>query len=73
MGFSLSGGVSSSSGPVSILVGSTSDLTTVDAYVGKGSGDTDIIFIALRNSNGEQVFMYPNSTKNGVVVSATRP
>jgi hypothetical protein len=70
MGFRLTGG---GGGSASSLTGSTSDLTTADAYIGKGTSDTDIIFIALRNTNGDQVFIYPNSTKNGVVVKDTRP
>ena len=43
------------------------------AYVGDGTSDPDIAFIALRNSAGVQVFIYPNSTGNGLVVSTVHP
>ncbi|HNW88193.1 MAG TPA: hypothetical protein PKN48_00890 [Bacteroidales bacterium] len=48
-------------------------LNDARVYVGNGIGDADIAFIALRNSAGVQVFIYPNSTGNGIVVSTVHP
>lgn len=45
----------------------------VDAILGRGTTDTDITFIALRNANGVLAYIYPNSTPDGVTVSTTKP
>jgi hypothetical protein len=47
--------------------------TNVDARLGRGSSDTDITYIALRNANGTIVYLYPNSSGNGLNVSTTIP
>lgn len=47
--------------------------TGVDAIIGRGTSDTDITYIALRNSAGILCYIYPNSTGNGIVVRTTAP
>jgi hypothetical protein len=43
------------------------------AEFGRGSGDKDITYLALRNASGTQVFIYPNAGGTGVTVSTTAP
>jgi hypothetical protein len=47
--------------------------TNVDAELGRGTSDTDITYLALRNANGTKCYIYPNAAGNGIVVSTTKP
>lgn len=44
-----------------------------DAEIGRGTTDTDITFIALRNASGAKCYIYPNATGDGIEVSTTKP
>jgi len=44
-----------------------------DAEIGRGTTDTDITFIALRNASGTKCYIYPNATGDGITVSTTKP
>jgi len=41
--------------------------------VGRGTTDTDIVYLLLRNADGEVSYIFPNATQNGIVVQATKP
>ena len=41
--------------------------------LGRGTTDTDVVYIALRNSDGELAYMFPNATQNDITVQATKP
>jgi len=41
--------------------------------IGRGTGDTNITFIKLFNTDGEVAYIYPNADQNGIVVQATHP
>ena len=41
--------------------------------IGRGTTDTDVVYIALRNSDGELAYIFPNATQNGITVQATKP
>lgn len=41
--------------------------------IGRGTTDTDITFIALRNSAGNLIYISPNTAGTGLDVSSTRP
>ena len=41
--------------------------------VGRGTTDTDVVYLALRNADGEVAYIYPNAAQNGIVVQATKP
>lgn len=41
--------------------------------IGRGLGDTDITFIALKNENGNTVYAYPNAAGNGWIFPGSRP
>ena len=43
------------------------------AVIGRGTTDTDVVFLALRNSDGELAYVFPNATQDGITVQATRP
>lgn len=55
-------------GDVNIIWGSS-----VAATLGRGTTDTDITFLALRNADGELCYIYPNATQDGITVSDTHP
>lgn len=40
---------------------------------GRGTTDTDVTFLALRNSDGELTYILPNAAQNAIVVQAGRP
>lgn len=40
---------------------------------GQGTVDTDISYIELTNANGTTVYIYPNSTGDGINVSTSKP
>lgn len=40
---------------------------------GRGATDTDITFVALRNSAGTLCYVYPDTAGTAIVVSATKP
>ena len=46
--------------------------TNVDAYIGRGTTDTDVTFIALRNPAGTLYYCYPDGTGTWVC-STTKP
>ena len=41
--------------------------------IGQGDSDTDITYIALRNSNGTLIYIYPDAAGTAVTVSASKP
>ena len=41
--------------------------------IGQGDTNTNITYIALRNANGTLVYIYPNSTGDGIIASTTKP
>jgi len=43
------------------------------AIVGRGETDRNITFVLLRNTNGDECYVYPNAACTGIIVSATRP
>lgn len=47
--------------------------TPAEMEVGRGSTDTDITYVALRNDTGVKCYIYPNAAGNGIVVSTTKP
>jgi hypothetical protein len=47
--------------------------TDVDAELGRGTTDTDITYLGLRNANGTKCYIYPNAAGNGIVVSTEKP
>ena len=52
----------------------TDDESTAPALlIGRGTTDTDVVFIALRNTDGELAYIYPNAAQNAIVVQAGRP
>jgi hypothetical protein len=48
-------------------------LTTNAIEIGRGTTDTDITYIALRNASGTLCYVYPNASANGITVSSTKP
>lgn len=40
---------------------------------GRGATDTDITFVALRNSAGTLCYVYPATAGNAITVSTTKP
>lgn len=50
-----------------------SDALGVVGYLGRGVTDTSITYLALFNTNGAKVYIYPNAAGNGVTVSTTQP
>lgn len=40
---------------------------------GRGTTDTDVVYLALRNSDGELAYIFPNATQNGITVQASKP
>jgi len=47
--------------------------TGVDAEIGRGTTDTDITYMALRNADGELCYVFPNADQNAIVVQAGKP
>jgi hypothetical protein len=45
----------------------------VDAELGRGTTDTDITYLGLRNANGTKCYIYPNAAGNGIVVTTIQP
>jgi len=43
------------------------------ATVGRGESDVGITYLSLRNTNGTEIFVYPNAAGNGVIVTSTKP
>lgn len=41
--------------------------------IGRGTTDTDVVYIQLRNADGEVAYIYPNALQNAIVVQATKP
>jgi len=41
--------------------------------VGRGTTDTDIVYLALRNADGELAYIFPNALQTGIVVQAAKP
>ena len=41
--------------------------------IGRGTTDTDVVYIALRNSDGELAYIFPNATQDGITVQAAKP
>ena len=41
--------------------------------IGRGTTDTDVVFIALRNSDGELAYIFPDALQTGITVQAARP
>lgn len=44
---------------------------TIYAEIGRGTSDTDIIYLRLRNANGDESYIIPNSTNDGVLNEGT--
>ncbi len=40
---------------------------------GRGVTDTEITYIALRNSNGTKCYLYPNAAGTGITVTTVKP
>lgn len=61
------------------LAGSDADVDNFDdefgpvVSFGRGTNDVNITFIALFNTNGDKIYLYPNADGNGVVATATKP
>lgn len=47
--------------------------TNVDAEFGRGTTDTDITFLTLRNAVGTKCYIYPDVAGTGIVVTTTHP
>nr|MBN2277965.1 hypothetical protein [candidate division Zixibacteria bacterium] len=45
----------------------------VDAEVGRGTTNTSITFLSLRNANGTKCYIYPDPTGTVLMVSTTKP
>ena len=45
----------------------------VSASVGRGTTDTDVVYIRLKNTDGESAYVFPNATQDGITVQGTRP
>ncbi|MFH2036754.1 MAG: dockerin type I repeat-containing protein [Candidatus Zixiibacteriota bacterium] len=45
----------------------------VDAELGRGTSNTNITYMALRNANGTKCYIYPDPTGNTIIVSTTKP
>lgn len=43
------------------------------AEIGRGTTDTDITFLLLKNADGESAYIFPNAAQTGIVVQATKP
>ena len=56
---------------VQLIDGSSNDAPMVE--FGRGTTDTDVVYLLLRNADGEVSYIYPNATQNGIVVQATKP
>ena len=41
--------------------------------IGRGTTDTDVVYLALRNADGELAYIYPNAAQNAIVVQAAKP
>ena len=52
----------------------TDDVSTAPAMeLGRGTTDTDVVYLALRNSDGELAYIFPNAAQNGITVQAAKP
>lgn len=49
------------------------DKRGVAARIVRGSGDTDITALVLKNEDGTEVYVYPNAAGNGLIVTTTAP
>ena len=49
------------------------DATGEVIEVGRGTSNANITYMALRNSTGVKIYIYPDAAGTGVVASATRP
>lgn len=47
--------------------------STPAAEIGRGTTDTDVVYLALRNSDGELAYIFPNALQTGITVQATKP
>lgn len=45
----------------------------VEIAFGRGTTDTDITYIRLKNADGESAYVFPNATQDGITVQSTRP
>jgi len=45
----------------------------VDAEIGRGTNNTNITFLSLRNANGTKCYIYPDPTGTTLMVSTTKP
>lgn len=45
----------------------------VSASIGRGTTDTDIVYLRLKNADGESAYVFPNASQDGITVQATRP
>jgi len=41
--------------------------------VGRGTTDTDVVYLQLRNADGEVAYIYPTALQTGIIVQATKP
>lgn len=52
----------------------TDDKTTEPVVeFGRGTTDTDVVYLALRNSDGELAYIFPDAAQTGITVQATKP
>lgn len=54
------------------LIDDSSNATPMVEF-GRGTTDTDVVYLLLRNSDGEVSYIFPNATQNGITVQATKP
>ena len=52
----------------------TDDESSEPAFeLGRGTTDTDVVYIALRNTDGELAYIFPDALQTSIVVQATKP
>jgi len=64
-----SGGIISSAGDIVFSPGGLAS----SGIIGRGSTDTDITYLMLKNADGEICYLYPNATQDALTVSNTKP
>lgn len=49
------------------------DALGVVAVIGRGETDVNVTYVALKNTNGDTVYAYPNAAGNGWQLSTVKP
>lgn len=47
--------------------------TGVELAIGRGTTDTDIMAVRMRNADGETAYIFPDADQTGITVQASRP